>query len=1219
MKKSTRRRFIFGASIGFLFWIIAAFLYNFELRSDLNQNEVERFEEIYIDKCKKLYEAGADFAVKAQAEKDSKERFNIASALSEETGFDFFIYSDDSLKLWTTNNAAIPLEADENFFRDEVLFLENGWYQVIEIRDDFDRYVSIFKIKNQYKHENEDLINEFDPELADGFTADLTLDEVGYPVKGLDGQRAFSVIPLEDVRQNQNIELIIFFLYLSSFMILLQLLINAFQKILIKKPFLLIVFPLAIVILRYFWLTSEWDGFIRDFELFNPELFASSTYVPSLGDLIINVAIFYFLVHFLLKRTRNWFKKGRKELKLVLLVVPLFLVSFYAAFKINDIIYSLVYDSKMSFDLERLFDFSIYSFIGVAIIGASFYAYFKLLQYIIIQLKNIDFEWNRLSFMWALSSAAYVFVDLFYFDHSFLTSLWPVILSGLLLWFQYKEKEYKFVHVISILAFISFYASYILQGYSENNERSLRVVQAELIAKDKDVFTEFEYSDIESDLNRDDDLYDYFDGSFSSAEFSEEMETSYYAELKGDYDLTYHLFTSNKKRVQDYGDYRLKGYDRFEEIIALSGQQSDINRNIYFIKDYTDKLTYISKYPIRGEDTLYGYLFTEYRSKKFPEDIGLPSLLLEEGATGYNRLKEYSIAKYVDNKLVTRKGDYAYPTVGDEWSTENDFIDKDDYSHYVYEGEEGFKTVISKKERSSLYLFTSFSYLLIIFGILLLIPLGLKQLETGINFKTLKLNVKIQVVLIGLILTTLVAFAIGAGAFVEDQYNQSSQGFIKEKLGSVKTELQSKLDDEGELKASLAGYLEFILKKFSKVFVTDINIYNTEGDLLASSQPKIYSKGLISRKMNTTAYQEIHLNKKSEFMHEEHIGKLNYLSAYTPFFNKKGEFLAYANVQYISRQDEFEDQISGFLLAIVDIMVLMLAISTILAITVSNRLTRPLKYIQESLKGVQIGSKYEPIEYDGQDEIGELVKEYNLKVEELQASVEALAKTERESAWREMAKQVAHEIKNPLTPMKLSIQHMKRTVKVADEESNEKLDRVSKSLIEQIDALTTIANEFSNFAKMPKPNETELNLVELIKNAVAVFKQGGEDFEVDLNIEVEEDAIIWADKDLLLRVFNNLIKNATQAIAPDEKGDIRVTLVQKGSQFIVGVKDNGVGIEEEAKERIFVPYFTTKSTGTGLGLAMSKQIVESMNGNIWFDSEVNVGTTFYVSFPRLKN
>jgi nitrogen fixation/metabolism regulation signal transduction histidine kinase len=217
-----------------------------------------------------------------------------------------------------------------------------------------------------------------------------------------------------------------------------------------------------------------------------------------------------------------------------------------------------------------------------------------------------------------------------------------------------------------------------------------------------------------------------------------------------------------------------------------------------------------------------------------------------------------------------------------------------------------------------------------------------------------------------------------------------------------------------------------------------------------------------------------------------------------------------------------------------------------------------------------------------------------------------------------MAKQVAHEIKNPLTPMKLSIQHLKRSVKVADDESADKLDRVTKSLIEQIDALTKIANEFSNFAKMPKANESELNLTEIVESAVAVFSEYDE-HEIELINSVNEDAIIWADKDLLLRVFNNLIKNAIQAAGVDQSALVQISISESADTYEVAVRDNGIGIAEEAQDRIFVPYFTTKSTGTGLGLAMSKQMVENMKGSIRFESELRVGTTFYVTFPKFNN
>jgi nitrogen fixation/metabolism regulation signal transduction histidine kinase len=217
----------------------------------------------------------------------------------------------------------------------------------------------------------------------------------------------------------------------------------------------------------------------------------------------------------------------------------------------------------------------------------------------------------------------------------------------------------------------------------------------------------------------------------------------------------------------------------------------------------------------------------------------------------------------------------------------------------------------------------------------------------------------------------------------------------------------------------------------------------------------------------------------------------------------------------------------------------------------------------------------------------------------------------------EMAKQVAHEIKNPLTPMRLSIQHLQRSVQVTDDESRQKLERITKSLIEQIDALTQIANEFSHFAKMPKAQALELNLTDVVRSAASVFGENNGEFELELNLK--GDAWIVADKDQLIRVFNNLIKNAIQAVGGVSNGKVLVSLYQKSGEYVVEVRDNGVGIAEDEKANIFMPYFTTKSTGTGLGLAMSKQIVEAMNGEIWFESKPGEGTSFFVAFDKAKS
>jgi nitrogen fixation/metabolism regulation signal transduction histidine kinase len=339
---------------------------------------------------------------------------------------------------------------------------------------------------------------------------------------------------------------------------------------------------------------------------------------------------------------------------------------------------------------------------------------------------------------------------------------------------------------------------------------------------------------------------------------------------------------------------------------------------------------------------------------------------------------------------------------------------------------------------------------------------------------------------------------------------------------------------------------------------------------------------------------------------------LNYSSAYQPFYNKEGKKLAFINLQHFGQQSEFENQIQKFLVAIINVFILLLAVSIVLAIFISNWLTAPLRILQESFAAVRFGTHNEPISYNKEDEIGSLVKDYNQKLEELEFAAQQLAQSERESAWREMAKQVAHEIKNPLTPMKLSVQQLLRSYDPNDPKSELKLQKVANSMIEQIDALTNIANEFSSFAKMPRPSESDLDVVTLVRNVKELFEVDDKELIVKTTTE---PIFIKADKDQIIRVFNNLIKNAIQAIPDGRQGRIEISLKVEAGNVQISIKDNGVGIESSKLGKIFVPYFTTKSTGTGLGLAMVKQIVENHRGSIDFETETGTGTTFFIELP----
>ena len=321
---------------------------------------------------------------------------------------------------------------------------------------------------------------------------------------------------------------------------------------------------------------------------------------------------------------------------------------------------------------------------------------------------------------------------------------------------------------------------------------------------------------------------------------------------------------------------------------------------------------------------------------------------------------------------------------------------------------------------------------------------------------------------------------------------------------------------------------------------------------------------------------------------------------------------------YSPEQYNQEKDLYRFWENLLNVYVFLLLITAAVGILVANRIADPLVRMVEKLKGTNLNAN-EPLQWDSDDEIGQLVKAYNNMIGQLEESAQKLKQSEREGAWREMAKQVAHEIKNPLTPMKLHLQHLKRVFDADPEQAKPMMDRVSKTLIEQIDGLSRIASEFSNFAKMPQAVNVTFVLNSLLESVHELFHKEAEE-NVLLTLDLCSEKIsVFADREQLMRVFNNLIKNAIQAIPEDRNGDIYLILEASEKFAVVKIVDNGEGIPEDKRDHVFQPSFTTKNSGMGLGLAMSKNIVEAANGRIWFETEAGKGTTFFVELPRQED
>jgi two-component system nitrogen regulation sensor histidine kinase NtrY len=285
-----------------------------------------------------------------------------------------------------------------------------------------------------------------------------------------------------------------------------------------------------------------------------------------------------------------------------------------------------------------------------------------------------------------------------------------------------------------------------------------------------------------------------------------------------------------------------------------------------------------------------------------------------------------------------------------------------------------------------------------------------------------------------------------------------------------------------------------------------------------------------------------------------------------------------------------------------------------ITVFISNRLTSPLGMLSKGLASFELGKKSEHLTYSGRDEIGDMVKQYNRMVDEIEESASKLANSEREYAWREMAKQVAHEIKNPLTPMKLNIQQLYKSWKDGVPGFEKKLEKFTKNQIEYIENLSSIASAFSSFAKMPGAQPVEVDLLDQIRTTLELFKNT-DNITFRINWPHESRITVFADKEHLNGIFSNLIKNGIQSVPAGREGIIKINLVLKGDKVVVSVSDNGTGIPDELKKNMFTPNFTTKSSGMGLGLSIVKKYVETANGKVWFESQIDIGSVFFVELP----
>lgn len=1197
-----------------------------------NQSYADRFQKVYLEKEKEMNQVLlelSDLISKDPKISFVKSEYEAYTGLLEHKGIAVFIYDNDSLRFWSDNAVLIAPKFSNSGIDSSFIYLRNAWYMPYVKKINSKTIVGLILIKQVYQYENKFLVNKFQKDFSYPASVKISRKQLpnSNPIYNSNQRIIFSLVFDSGSYHALYQSYIPSTCYLIAIILILWFiykLISLIKRQAIKN-WIILLSALLLPAFKLLMQANHYPKVFYNLDLFKPQYFASSDLLPSLGDFLIWTVVIFMITFIYYKELKFSPMPIRKwQRKLFLALHLAFVLLFFNLIFI--LIQSVILNSTVSFEVNKLLLFDFYSIIGYIIIILLFAAYgFQYNKTLILYSGAVSFK-DFMFIMIAVNIAGFFVLwemGLSYQPESF---IFVTLFGSALNIVRYRyHSQYKYSFLILIIALYALYTVFIVTEFSTQKNNFQKKVLITNLASEHDPIAEYILRDLNDHLTTDSVLsaliqkqniniskvYDYLRNKYFNTYFNKynfqnlaicDPEDSVVLDSESPDHAMQHCYTFFKTLVIEKGT-KISGTD------------------FYYIENLNGRINYMGYIefnpPLVPHQTR---LYFELQSKLISEELGYPELLLDNSFNFRMRLKEFSYARYYNHLLISQFGPYSYNLSSAVFDNrKNVYSTKrlDNQDHLLYRPSPESLLVISSQSIRLLDLLISFSYTFLVYYIILtIIMLAINLSVFKRNFQSTFKN-NIQFSMMSVLFLSLIFIGGGTLYYNVNQYYNKHTDIISEKLQSIYMQLYDKLAKENKIspnwKSDQFNNLNEMLVKFSNIFYIDINLYDTNGDLIATSRPEIFEKGLVSTKINPEAYQSLSYEMKPEFIHNEKIGNLRYLSAYTPFKNAENKLTAYLNLPYFTHQEELTREISTMAVAAINIYVLLLLLTFLIAVVIANRITQPLRIIQTKFSEIKLGQRYERINYSSNDEIGGLVKEYNRMVSELERSVELLARSERESAWREMAKQIAHEINNPLTPMKLSVQHLQRTWADRSENFEEYFTRISKTLIEEIDNLSSIATEFSNFAKMPTAINQEVNLIQKIENAINLFSNNNVEFTLNLNNT--ENIIIYADKEQISRVFINLFKNAIQSIEKGIKPRIAIDIQTDKFFTTVRIKDNGKGIPTEIQEKLFRPNFTTKTSGMGLGLTIVKNITESAGGTISYETALNQGTTFIITLP----
>ena len=854
---------------------------------------------------------------------------------------------------------------------------------------------------------------------------------------------------------------------------------------------------------------------------------------------------------------------------------------------------------------------------GLCIIGAAIFisAYTHLTLKSLIFNSNITLELYRISGDILLTILVYA---------SFTMLLFCILLQIQMLRPAARELfgiRYNIYAPKTLTAFafvLALYFSITSEIYGFQKEQRRVQVWANMLAVERDLGLEIQLRSVENSIAADQLISALACLDNSGGMILSRIKEYYLPRIKQEYSMSISVIRDTDKEAER----------KFNDILNR-GTGISSGSHFLFVTDANGRSKYAGVFMYYTAGKGVSRLLLEIEPNTNREDRGYYSLLGRfSNSQGVNIPALYSYAKYKDNKLTLFTGNYPYPTVFDNMgSEENDGREwsvarQKEYTHFLNRVSDNEVIIISRPQRNFLVYFTSFSYLfLILTGILLIFSRSRKKEMFRSNY----FRTRINTILFTSSLLILVSMAVVSILFVYKRNEVNMHNLMSSKISTVQALTESRVRNARTWRDLTTPEFGIAMENISNTTKSDITFYTPEGKVFRSTTPEVFEKMILGSRIDQNAYYNICRLNQRYYIHREELSGYHYWALYAPIFNDSQQLIAIVCVPYTDKNYDFRREAFFHASLIINLFLLLLIASLLFSTREVNSMFAPLVEMGRKMSGADI-NHLEYIIYKRQDEISSLVDAYNRMVHDLSESTRKLALAERDKAWSQMARQVAHEIKNPLTPIKLEIQRLIRLKQNGNPSWEEKFDKVSDVVLEHIDILTETANEFSTFAKLYSEEPVLMDLDKTLKDQLLIFDNRP-------NIRIEyigmPEAYVKAPKPQLIRVFVNLITNAVQAVEIMQKEAVdrgeeqplgRVVICLRKSTrdgyYDAVFDDNGPGVSDENLNKLFTPNFTTKSGGTGLGLAICRNIIEKCEGEIRYQKSFALGgASFIVTLP----